>query len=94
MSGINGDVAIAILAVFLIGVAIGVVIIVSVASHREKSLTGPAPDATTRGARRVFGLGARDTRYIVSELDIPRPTPPGDAPSDNLVTPDGEWRAR
>lgn len=83
----NGGLAVAILAVFLIGVAIGVVIIAAVASRREdrfKSFYGPAPDAATRGARRVFGLGARNT---VTEQN-PDAT---SGPADDLVTSDGQW---
>jgi hypothetical protein len=60
MSGINGEMAIVVLAIFLIGIAIGFVITLAVASRREdkcRSLTGPAPDFTTGGARRAFGLG-------------------------------------
>jgi hypothetical protein len=87
---VNGGLAVAILAVFLIGVALGVVIVAAVASRREDrfgSFTGPAPDATTRGARRVFGLGARNT-VTVTDAD-PDAT---SGPADDLVASDGQWR--
>lgn len=83
----NGGLAIAILAVFLIGVAIGVVIIAAVASRREDrfgSFYGPAPDAATRGARRVFGLGARNTV----------PERGSDTTDDDLVASDRQGRLR
>lgn len=86
MGGISGGVALAILAVFLIGVACGVVIIAAVASRREDragSVTGPAPDATTRGARQVFGLGARNT---VTKQDPDAAS----GPADDLVASDGQ----
>lgn len=59
MSGIEVAAAIFLLIAFISGAAIGVVVIVSVASRREDrlfSLTGEAPDAVCRGARRVTGL--------------------------------------
>lgn len=59
MSGLEGAVAIFLLIAFISGVVIGVVVIVSVASRREDrmfSLTGEAPDAVCRGARRVTGV--------------------------------------
>ncbi len=59
MSGIEAVLAIIVLIAFISGVAIGVVVIVSIASRREDrmfSLTGKAPDAVCRGARRVTGL--------------------------------------
>jgi hypothetical protein len=89
VGGISGGLGLAILAVFLIGVAFGVVIIAAVASRREdrfRSFTGPAPDTATRGARRVFGLGARNT-VTVTEQD------PADTsgPADDLVASDGQW---
>ena len=62
MSGMQGALAFAILAVFLGGVMLGVVVIVSVASRREDrrlTLPGKAPDATSRGARYVTGAGCR-----------------------------------
>jgi hypothetical protein len=71
MSGIEAVLAIAFLAVLLAGVAIGVIIVVGVASNREDrrgTLTSEAPDAITRGARKLTGAG---TRTIVH-------APPGD----------------
>lgn len=62
MGGSEAGVAIFILAVFLAGVALGVVAMVSVAVHREDrrlSLSGAAPGAVARGARRLTGFGSR-----------------------------------
>jgi hypothetical protein len=87
VGGISGGLGLAILAVFLIGVAFGVVIIAAVASRREDrfgSFTGPAPDTATRGARRVFGLGARNTSPN-EEPDT------ASGSSDDLVASDGQW---
>jgi hypothetical protein len=88
VGGISGGLALAILAVFLIGVAFGVVIIAAVASRREdrfRSFTGPAPDTATRGARRVFGLGARNTVTEEQDADVTS------GPTDDLVASDGQW---
>ena len=62
MSGIAVAVAIFLLVAFIGGIVLGVVVIVSVASRREDrlfSLTGEAPDAVCRGARRLVGAGTR-----------------------------------
>jgi hypothetical protein len=62
MSGIAVTVAIFLLIAFIGGAVLGVVMIVSVASRREDrlySLTGEAPDAMCRGARRLIGAGTR-----------------------------------
>lgn len=62
MSGIAVAVAIFLLVAFIGGVVLGVVVIFSVASRREDrlfSLTGKAPDAVCRGARRLVGAGTR-----------------------------------
>jgi hypothetical protein len=59
MSGIEVAVAMAILFAFAMGVVIGVVSIVSIASRREDrlySLWGAAPDAACQGARRLMGV--------------------------------------
>jgi len=59
MSGIEVAVAMALLIAFTGGVVIGVVVLVSVASRREDrlyTLTGEAPDAVCRGARRLIGV--------------------------------------
>lgn len=63
MSG--GEVAevIAILAVFLGGVALGFLVIVSRSIKREDrrhSIKAAAPDAAARGTRIVTGVGSRD----------------------------------
>lgn len=66
----NGGVAaevIAILAMFLTGVALGVVLIVAAAIKREDkkgSLTGAAPDVVSRGARVLTGVGSRDASRL------------------------------
>lgn len=62
MSGLEAAVAIFLLIAFIGGVVIGVVVIVSIASRREDrlfSLTGQAPDAVCRGARRFTGVWTR-----------------------------------
>jgi hypothetical protein len=51
-----------VLVIFLGGVALGILVIVSVAIKREDrkfSLTHDAPDAATRGARVLTGVGCR-----------------------------------
>jgi len=51
---------------FLGGVMAGIVVIVAVASRREDreySLTGDAPDATCRGARRLTGMALQGSRF-------------------------------
>jgi hypothetical protein len=65
MSGIEVVAAMVILFAFAIGIVIGVVAIVSVASRREDrlySLWGEAPDAACRGARRLVGVWVRGGR--------------------------------
>jgi hypothetical protein len=65
MSGIEATDAIWILAIFLGGIALGVVLIVSAAIRREDrrfSLGGAAPDVLTHGARIVIGVGSRGER--------------------------------
>jgi hypothetical protein len=67
MSGSEALLAIMDLEAFLLGVLIGVIIMVAVASHREDrrlSLTKEAPDAATRGARMVTGAGSRSIVYF------------------------------
>lgn len=62
MSGIEAAVAIFLLVAFIGGVVIGLVVIISIASRREDrlfSLTGDAPDAMCRGARRFIGVWTR-----------------------------------
>ena len=56
-------VAIGMALVFSIGVVIGVIAMVSMASNREDrlgTLTRRAPGALARGARRLNGVGLRD----------------------------------
>jgi hypothetical protein len=65
MSGIEMAVAMALLIAFIGGVVTGVVVLVSVASRREDrlfTLTGEAPDALCRGARRLIGVWTRSGR--------------------------------
>ena len=55
--------------VFAIGVVLGVIVMVSMASNREDrlgSLTRQPPDVLARGARRLNGVGLRD----VSSRDV------------------------
>jgi len=62
MGGSNAGLVIVVLAVFLGGVALGVVGMVSVAVRREerrRSLFGAAPNAAARGARRLTGFAGR-----------------------------------
>jgi hypothetical protein len=62
MSGIQADVAIALLVAFLGGIAIGVILIASLASRREDhlySLTGEPPDAACEGTRWLTGAYTR-----------------------------------
>ncbi len=63
MSGGAAAEAIAILALFLGGIMLGVLVIVSRAIKREDrsgSLTGAAPGAAARGARVLTGVGSRN----------------------------------
>jgi hypothetical protein len=63
MSGGEAAEVIAIFAMFLGGIAFGVLIIVCVAIKREErrqSLTMKAPGAVARGARVLTGVGSRD----------------------------------
>jgi hypothetical protein len=66
MSGSAASVAYLILAVFLGGVAIGVVAMVAVAVRKEDrrySLSGAAPGAAARGARWLTGFGGAGSHY-------------------------------
>jgi len=65
MRGIEATDAIAILAIFLGGMVLGVVLIVSAAIKREDrrlSLSGAAPDVLTQGARILIRVGSRGER--------------------------------
>jgi hypothetical protein len=65
MSGIEAADAIVILAIFLGGVVLGVVVLVSAAIRREErrfSLGKAAPDSLTQGARILIGVGSRGER--------------------------------
>jgi hypothetical protein len=67
MSGSAASVGYLILAVFLGGVALGVVAMVAIAVRREDryySLSGAAPGATARGARRLTGFGGAGSHYL------------------------------
>jgi hypothetical protein len=66
MSGSAASVAYLILAVFLSGVTLGVVAMVSVAIRREDrlfSLSGAAPGAAARGARRLTRFGGAGSHF-------------------------------
>lgn len=66
MSGNAASVGYLILSVFLGGVALGVVAMVAIAIRREDrrySLSGAAPGAAARGARRLTGFGGSRTYY-------------------------------
>ena len=65
MRGIEATEAIVIVAIFLGGIALGVVLIVSAAIKREErrfSLGKAAPDVLTKGARMLTGVGSRGER--------------------------------
>lgn len=62
MNSIEIVAATAIVFVFVLGITIGVVLVVSFASRREDrrmSLWGEAPDPACQGARRLVGAGVR-----------------------------------
>lgn len=66
MSGSAAAVAYLILAVFLGGVALGVVAMVAVAVRREDrlfSLSGPAPGAAARGTRWLTRFGGSGSHF-------------------------------
>ena len=66
MSGSAASVAYLILAVFFGGVALGVVAMVAVAVRKEDrrfSLSGAAPGAAARGARRLTGFGGSGSHF-------------------------------
>jgi len=63
MDRIMVAVAIGMALVFCIGVLLGVIAMVSMASNREArlgTLTGEPPDVMARGARRLMGVGLRN----------------------------------
>jgi hypothetical protein len=63
MSGMDAAEAIVLLAIFLGGVVLGLLVVVSLAIKREDrgfTLTQQAPDAAARGARLLTGVGSRD----------------------------------
>jgi hypothetical protein len=65
MSGIQAADAITILAIFLGGIFLGVIVVVSVAIKKEDrkfSLSGAAPGVAARGARMLTGFGSRGPR--------------------------------
>ena len=64
MNGAQAALAIATLTIFLTGVMLGVVAVVSVVSMREDrrgTFPGAAPDAAARGVRRLIAAGSRGT---------------------------------
>ena len=65
MTGADAVAGTAFLVIFLFGVLLGVLVIVSRSSNREdkcKSLKGKPPDAACGGTRRLVGVGRRDNR--------------------------------
>jgi hypothetical protein len=63
MGGIEAGEVIALLAIFLGGVVLGLLVVVSMAIKREDrrlTVTQQAPDAAARGTRLLTGLGSRD----------------------------------
>ena len=80
MSSIEVAVGMGILGFFILGIAIGIVLVVSFASRREDrrySLWGKAPDPACQGARRLLGVwvrGARPDRAFEFDQDgrVPR----------------------
>ena len=65
MSSMELAAGMGILGVFILGIAIGIVLIVSFASRREDrlySLWGEAPDPACKGARRLLGVWVRGAR--------------------------------
>jgi len=63
MSGMDAAEGIVLLAIFLGGVVLGLLVVVSMAIKREDrklTLTRQAPDAAARGARVLTGVGSRD----------------------------------
>ncbi len=67
MSGSAASVAYMIMAVFFGGVALGVVAMVAVAVRKEDrlySLSGAAPGAAARGARRLTGFGGSGSHFL------------------------------
>ena len=66
MSSNGASIAYLILAVFLSGVTLGVVAMVAVAVRKEDrqfSLSGAAPGAAARGARRLTRFGGAGSHY-------------------------------
>ena len=66
MNGSAASVAYLILAVFLGGIALGVVAMVAVAVRKEDrrySLSGAAPGAAARGARWLTGFGGSGSHF-------------------------------
>jgi len=75
MSVIEVAAAVGIFCAFAMGIVIGIVVIVSIASRKEEhlfSLWDKAPDAACAGARRLLGvwvLGARPDRAFYHDED-------------------------
>jgi hypothetical protein len=65
MSSVEVAAGIGILGIFILGIVIGIVLVVSFASRREDrlySLWGEAPDPACQGARRLLGVWVRGAR--------------------------------
>jgi hypothetical protein len=64
------------IAVFLFGAVIGYVVVISMASHRDKDIISPAPNRLTRGARVANRLHTRGPGVFYEAAyrhDPPRP---------------------
>jgi hypothetical protein len=67
-------VAIGLALTFAVGVVLGVIVMISMASNREDrlgTLTSQPPDLLARGARRLYGVGLRD---VTPRAVMPRET--------------------
>jgi hypothetical protein len=95
MSNADALVAIVLLAVFLGGIAAGVILIVSAASRREDSfysLDGEPPDAVCRGVRRLTGTWVLGAGFRPAPQATPnrKATPIRDADDDK--DPPARWQ--
>ena len=71
MNSTAAIVVIATFAIFIVGIAVGVLVLVSVAIRREDrefSRSWGAPDHVSRGARRIMGVGVRASGNAVDDL--------------------------
>lgn len=103
MSNADALVAIVLLAVFLGGIAAGVILIVSAASRREDSfysLDGEPPDAVCRGVRRLTGTWVLGAGFRPASQATPnrkaapnqQATPNQEADADEDKDPPARWQ--